>query len=182
MAAHSLGGQPSGIDSEWTGFKRSGRVRMGQRCEMRKAGDVIGGIFFILVGIGAIAGGIGLQVGSINEPQPGFFPFVGGSTLVVLASILLVLTLQRRSQGGQTFGEIRRPALLVVAMILYVVVVEFIGYPIATAILSGVVLRILGVRWGVLCVTSLVLSVVTYILFDRFLDVTLPLGVLESLR
>jgi len=149
---------------------------------MRNAGDVIGGVFFVLVGIGAIAGGIGLQVGSISEPQPGFFPFVGGCALVVLASILLVLALQGRSQGVQTFGEIKRPALLVVAMILYVVVVEFLGYPIATAILSGVVLRILGVRWGVVCVTSLVLSVGTYILFDRFLDVILPLGVLESFR
>ena len=150
---------------------------------MRNRSDALASIFFMLVGIGAVIGAISLTLGTVHEPQPGFFPFLGGVTLIVLASILLLKAWRGRSEGTAAFGELGRPILLVVAMIFYVALLDSLGYPITTFILSILVLRILGVKaaW-VLLVTGLILSVGTYILFDRLLDVILPLGILEFFR
>jgi hypothetical protein len=71
--------------------------------------------------------------------------------------------------------------LLLAALVLYVPVLEPLGYPLATAGLCAVALRILGVRLPVALRVSLGLAVVTFILFRRVLGVELPPGVLALL-
>ena len=140
------------------------------------------GLIFVLIGVGVIIGALKLRVGSATEPQPGFFPFVGGVLLLILSSILFVQGLRGRSLGTKAFGELRRPAILIVAMVVYVVILDGVGYVIATIMLSAIVLRILETKsWWVIVVASLVLSVGSYILFDRLLGVTLPNGILAKL-
>jgi len=142
----------------------------------------LAGLIFVLIGVGVIIGALTLRVGSATEPQPGFFPFVGGVLLLILSSILFVQGLRGRSLGTKAFGELRRPAILIVAMVVYVVILDGVGYVIATIMLSAIVLRILETKsWWVIVVASLVLSVGSYILFDRLLGVTLPNGILAKL-
>ncbi len=139
------------------------------------------GLILILIGAGVIVGALKLRVGSATEPQPGFFPFVGGVLLLVLSSVLLVQALRGRGIGSRAFGELRRPAILIAAMVVYVIILEGVGYVIATIILSAVILRILETKsWWALAVVSLVLSIGSYLLFDRLLGVTLPSGILRS--
>ena len=145
----------------------------------QKLKDSLAGVILILIGAGVIIGALKLRVGSATEPQPGFFPFVGGALLLVLSSILLVQALRGRSLGTKAFGELRRPAILIAAMVVYVMILDGVGYVIATIMLSAVVLRILETKsWWVLAVVSLVLSIGSYVLFDRLLGVTLPSGIL----
>ena len=67
-------------------------------------------------------------------------------------------------------------------MVIYVAILEEIGFVLATVMLSAMVLRILDTKsWWVLVAASLVLSVGSYVLFDRLLGVTLPGGVLTRL-
>jgi hypothetical protein len=121
-------------------------------------------------------------VGSPTEPQPGFFPFLGGISLIVLSTIILFKGRIGQSQEKVVFGEVRRPALLLVVMIVLVGVLDRLGYVIGTFIASGLILRILNVKsWRVLILTSLCLSIGTYILFDKLLGIELPVGILVRL-
>jgi hypothetical protein len=81
-----------------------------------------------------------------------------------------------------TFGEVGRPALLLVVMIALVAVLDSVGYVIGTLIASGLILRILNVKsWRTLISTSLCLSIGTYILFDKLMGIELPVGILVRL-
>ncbi len=146
---------------------------------MKNTGDVVGSFFLFLLGIGAVIGAIRLHVGSPTEPQPGFFPLLGGLSLVVLSSIIFFKGGTGQSQKKMVFGEVGRPALLLVVMIVLVAVLDRLGYVIGTFLASGLILRILNVKsWRVLILTSLCLSIGTYILFDKLLGIELPVGIL----
>jgi hypothetical protein len=149
---------------------------------MKNTGDVVGSFFLFFLGIGAVIGAIRLHVGSPTEPQPGFFPFLGGISLIVLSSIIFLKGRIGQSQKEVVFREVRRPALLLVVMIALVAVLDRVGYVIGTFIASGLILRILNVKsWRVLLLTSLCLSIGTYILFDKLLGIDLPVGILVRL-
>jgi hypothetical protein len=146
---------------------------------MKHTGDVAGSLFLFFLGIGAVIGAIRLHVGSPTEPQPGFFPFLGGISLVVLSSIIFLKRGIGQSQRKVVFGDVGRPVLLLVVMIALVAVLDSVGYVIGTFIASGLILRILNVKsWWVLLLTSLCLSIGTYILFDKLLGIELPVGIL----
>jgi putative tricarboxylic transport membrane protein len=145
---------------------------------MRESGS---GAVGVLIGIAVIAEALRLEVGTPTSPQPGFFPFLGGAALVMLSAILLVQARLGRSEGGETFGEVRRPAILVGGLAVYVTVLDPAGYLAATIILTGVILWVLGVRsWRILCVGSLAIATGTYVLFAHLLGVDLPPGLLQG--
>ena len=76
-------------------------------------------------------------------------------------------------------GQIKGPIALVVVMIALVAALDPLGYVVSTFIASGLILRIMGVKsWRVLIITSLCLSIGTYMLFDKLLGVELPVGFL----
>ncbi|NWF92430.1 MAG: tripartite tricarboxylate transporter TctB family protein [Syntrophaceae bacterium] len=146
---------------------------------MKNLTDILGSLFLILLGIGAIIGAIGLRVGTPTEPQPGFFPFLSGAIIVILSSIIFVQGWLGRSKRRIGLGEIKRPAMLIAVLAAFVAVLEPLGYVLASPFLIAVVLRIMGIKsWRALLVTSLVLSIGTYLLFDWLLGITLPAGIL----
>lgn len=124
-------------------------------------------------------GAIGLRLGKPTEPQPGFFPFLGGISLVLLSGILLFQAWHRGSGEPQALGKLWGPAIVILGLIAYVATLDSIGYLITTTMLSAIVLRTLETKslW-VLTVTSLILSIGSYIVFDRLLGVPLPGGIL----
>lgn len=149
---------------------------------MRNAADRVGSFFLFILGLGAVFGAIRLKVGSPTEPQPGFFPFLGGLSLIVLSTIIFIKGRIGQSQEKIAFGEVGRPALLLVVMVGLVAVLGSVGYVIGTFIASGLILRILKVKsWWTLILTSLCLSIGTYVLFDKLLGIDLPVGVLARL-
>ena len=149
---------------------------------MKNRSDAAGSLFLFLLGVGAIIGAIRLKVGSPTEPQPGFFPFLGGLSLIVFSAIIFLKGQTGQSPKKVVFGDVGRPALLLVVMIGLVAVLDRVGYVIGTFIASGLILRILNVKsWRTLILTSLCLSIGTYILFDKLLGIDLPVGILVRL-
>jgi putative tricarboxylic transport membrane protein len=147
---------------------------------MKNLTDMAGSLVLILLGIGAVIGAIGLRVGTPTEPQPGFFPFLSGAFIIILSSIIFVQGCLGRSKSKISLGEIQRPAMLVAVLIVFVALLEPLGYVIASPFVVALVLRIMGIKsWRVLLVTSLALSIGTFVLFDRLLGITLPVGILS---
>jgi putative tricarboxylic transport membrane protein len=133
-------------------------------------GDVFAGMLGLVVGSAVVAGGAALGIGTPLEPEPGFFPFLGGIGLIASSSALLVQSQLARSSGGAAFGEVRRPAILVVALGVYVAILEPVGYVAATLLIAAVIL------WVGLVAGSIALPLVTWLLFARLLGVELPTG------
>lgn len=149
---------------------------------MGRVNDVIASLFLVLVGVAVIIEANKLTIGTIKNPGAGFFPFLGGCCLIVLCLILLVQALRGRSLGVKAFGDLLRPALLVIGFVVYTLIFDLAGYVISTIILSAVVLRILDTKsWWVVAGVSIFIAVGTYILFDRFLQTPLPAGILQRI-
>ena len=145
---------------------------------MKNPSDVLGSLLLFLVGVGAIFGAVRLHVGSPTEPQPGFFPFLAGIALISLSSIIFFHSWLGHGEKKAAFGEVRRPALMLAVLIALVAVLDRLGFVIGTFIASGLILRVLNVKsWRVLIITSLGLSMGTYLLFGRLLGIDLPMGI-----
>ena len=144
--------------------------------------DIIGGALGVFVGIGVVGGALQLRIGTPTNPQPGSFPFLGGIAVAVLSGILIVQALRGGSRGGEPLGDVRRPAILVGGLAVYVAVLDEVGYVPATMLLTGTVLRLLGVTsWRIVSVAGVAFSVATYVVFARLMDIDLPAGLLKGL-
>jgi putative tricarboxylic transport membrane protein len=149
---------------------------------MKNLSDILASLVLILIASGAIIGAIGLRIGTPTEPQPGFFPFLSGAVILVLSLVILFRGFAGRTGSRQGFGEIRRPAMLVGVLIVFVVLLESLGFILASLIAIVLVLRIMGLRsWRVLLISAFAFSIGTFLLFDRLLGIPLPAGVLAPL-
>lgn len=151
---------------------------------MRDRRDIVASVLLILVGTGVIIESVRLKVGTPLMPQPGFFPLLGGFVLVGLALILLVQSLLGRGEASrqpqEAFGELRRPAILVLCLGVYTILMEPVGYVLPTFVIAAVILRILGVMsWTIVVLAGAGLSIGTYLLFGRILGIDLPAGILS---
>jgi hypothetical protein len=143
---------------------------------MVRRGDLAAGGLLGALGVGICVRAVGLTIGSAHDPQPGFFPLIAGLLLVGLATLLIV----QAFQGGAATAEERQeslgpPAALVVGLAIYVALLEWAGYPVMTALMALMALRVLGTRWGPGVVASVVLALGSFLLFVK-LGVPLPPG------
>ena len=145
---------------------------------MRKPGEIVAGLCFAVIGILFMIGAVKLRVGVPTEPRPGFFPFIDGIILIVLSTLFLIQIFSGRIGESHAFGKMGGPILVVLTLILYVATLETLGYVITTTILSAVVLKVMETKPWIIVLVSLILAVVSYLLFDRLLGVTLPRGLL----
>ena len=162
---------------------------------MQKLGDLIGGLVLLGISAWAIIGGLILHLGKVSEPQPGFFPFWGGVVLALLSGLLLLQAWAGpcragragkagkaggAGKAGESFGTIWRPMIVIIGLVAYVALLNTLGYLIATLVFSIVLLRVLGAKrvWA-LALAALCISLASYVLFDRVLNVTLPAGILS---
>jgi putative tricarboxylic transport membrane protein len=124
------------------------------------------------------------------DPQgPRFFPLLVTSAWLLLSIGYLVEGLRspRRTpdaEPAETSGGIAErswfePVAISALLVLYAFLVVPLGYLIATALLFFAAARVLGSRQVARdIVVAVVLSVVVYIAFTQFLDISLPEGVL----
>lgn len=151
---------------------------------MKKSTDLWISLFFIFGGVAIMLGAVDLDVGTPTDPQPGFFPLMAGIILTLVSSVYHLQTwIDKKTEAytkAYTFGDLRRPFILVLALIVYLFAINALGYLIVTFFLSAVVLWILDTRsWWVLGTISLTLSIGSYLLFDTLLGVFLPMGVFK---
>ncbi|MFK4085159.1 tripartite tricarboxylate transporter TctB family protein [Kribbella sp. NPDC020789] len=116
----------------------------------------------------------------LDPAGPRFFPLLVTTAWLVFSIGYLIEGLRSpkaaKADGDRAWFE---PVALSALLVLYALLVVPLGYVIATALLFFAAARILGSRQLVRdIVVALVLAVVVYIAFTRFLDISLPEGVL----
>ena len=115
---------------------------------------------------------------------PRFAPLVVGIALLVLSILFLARTFVRpdtdlaeRAAREAATTDWFGPAAVVAALLAYVLLLEPLGYVLATAIFFPAVARVLGSRAPLRDVlTGVVLGLVLFVAFTQFLGVDLPAG------
>jgi len=76
-------------------------------------------------------------------------------------------------------GANLRIGLMMIFCFLYAYAFQDLGFIIATTLMTIAVGRLFGGAWNKVIAGGLIMSVLFFLLFDRALDVILPLGLLE---
>lgn len=116
-------------------------------------------------------------------PVPGFLPMWAGIILAIFAIMLIVSAARRAADpanagvlsAGWAFAGV---ALLVASVAAYILVLEVLGYVLATFLLNAFLLRVvMRAGWRPSLVVALFASVSLYGVFQVMLGVGLPKGV-----
>ena len=90
--------------------------------------DLVSGLFWLAVAIFAALQGLALNLGSLNRPGPGFFPFWGGVVLGVLSVVLIVRSRRRATARPSVRPESWKPLVVVGALLAYLLLLEPLGF------------------------------------------------------
>lgn len=147
---------------------------------MAKYADVIASAVFALFGLGCVIASLRLPLGTPLEPMPGFVPLMV-SILLLSTSLIQLVRAFSNATGSVAIGEQwRRPAAIIIGLLVYSATLDFLGYIIATSALSLLILRVLEPKsWASSIVIAIAVSVASFVLFDRLLEVNFPKGLLQ---
>jgi putative tricarboxylic transport membrane protein len=127
-------------------------------------------------------------MGSLHEPGPGFVFFwtavvVGLLSLGVVAQSFVGKAVEEENEGRIfTKAGARKVALVVIALFLYALLLEWVGFVIVTLLLMVFLLRVIEKKpWWLTLLTAVTITVVAYLVFEMALQSNLPKGLLEHL-
>jgi putative tricarboxylic transport membrane protein len=124
---------------------------------------------------------LGIGWGS-DGPQSGFFPFW---LAVLLMASCAIIGLQARRRTSMTPFLTRERLVPVLATLLpsagFVVLTQFIGLYVASALFMGFYMRWIGrYAWVPVALVSVLFPVVTFVIFEIWFLVPMPKGPLEA--
>ncbi|WP_148874640.1 tripartite tricarboxylate transporter TctB family protein [Serratia marcescens] len=131
--------------------------------------------FWLLLCIGGLFIGWGIQSEYSYEPLgPRPFPLAILSLMALCAALLLL----RRPQAVEWphHKVLQRLLVLVITLVLYAWGFEWLGFPLATALLTFSIGLLFQASLPAAALSGVIMGAALYYAFDRLLDVTLPLG------
>jgi len=140
-------------------------------------------LFFLLLGLYVSWVSRGLGVGTLYRPGPGLMSYYVGLGLVLLSVGMLFRLFLRKPEGEEETGkperEIQYPkiGLVVASLIVYALVIEKVGYIVATLFLLVILFLCAGSRRGSAVIASILALLITYFGFT-YLGVRFPPGIL----
>ncbi len=146
-----------------------------------KADNRISCLVLLLISILICLGSVKYHIGSFSKPDAGTFPFVLG---IVMASLSILILIKTKFEKGVSEGQKlwtrtdgkTKVLYIFLALVIYGLLLERIGYTVTTFILFLFLLR--GRKWKSVIGWSVVASVGSYILFHTALHVDLAKGFL----
>lgn len=141
--------------------------------------DRIGSVFFLLVGAILVAEGLRLPYMAGYSPGAGFFPLWLGGGLMLLSALLFATTNAPDKPFIESREGFRKTALVAVAFIVYIAVLKFLGLLISLALLLAFLVGVVEKKhWRQWVAVALLGSLNCYLLFELWLGVPLPIGIL----
>ena len=146
---------------------------------MEKVGSVLLIVFSVLIMFEARR----YPLGTIDNPGPGFLPFLLGLILGGMSIALLIRTWEKRENQPKIPSWSERGGWIKVSMIflmliLFTLFFEIAGYIVNVFVFFFILLRPIGrQKWGWSLLLSIGATSVSYILFERWLMLPLPRGI-----
>ena len=132
-----------------------------------------------LAGLAAL-GSWRLEVGSLHSPGAGFLPFYAAILFGALAFVSLLQDLKDMAgPASEIWGGVRwgRWLAMVASLFIYVAILDWLGFMLATFLLMLVLFRLLEpYRWTTVILFSLLTMGSAYLFFVVLLDSRLPRG------
>ena len=151
-------------------------------------GDRISGFFWLAFGAFMTVESYRLGLGTLHQPGPGFLFFWAGLALFFM-SVALLIRAWARKKTNQTeesiFGKqnTHKIILFSISVFLYAFLLEELGFVVVTLLLFLFLLGVLEKKKWIFTVwVSVVVTAVTYLIFETWLQSQLPRGILDSLR
>jgi putative tricarboxylic transport membrane protein len=154
---------------------------------MNKA-DRISGIFWLFFSGLICIESYRMGLGNLHQPGPGFIFFWTAVAMGVLSIAVFVRAWAGKKTGepeGPLFGKenVFKVILVLLALFLYAFFMETLGFILITLLLFIFLLGwIEKKRWGLTIFVSLMVTAISYLVFEIWLKSQLPKGLLESLR
>jgi putative tricarboxylic transport membrane protein len=147
---------------------------------------LIGDSVWLVLGLAVCVEAWRLNVGDFTRPGPGFLPFWAGALLALLSLIALTQTVREKPEEEPSVWagvNIAKLGLVMLALLLYVVLLNILGFLLCTFLLFLFLFRVVEpYPWYTVLLASTLSLASVYLLFVRLLDVRLPAGVLDFLR
>jgi hypothetical protein len=151
---------------------------------MKKADQWSGLVLLVIAGC-ICWGALSLSYGHIHNPGPGFYPLWLGIILGAMAMGLILKTTWQR-EGAKALRAIlsekvrwEKVLFVLMALILYGCLMNFLGYLIVTFLLMAFLLRFIEPRpWKAVIGWTLIGAVGSYLVFEVWMKLRLPKGFL----
>jgi putative tricarboxylic transport membrane protein len=154
---------------------------------MEKANQV-SSVFWLILGLAITFGSYEMGLGTLNRPGPGFLPFwcggllVGLSVLVFVKGMLSPRGAVRMLQGLWGGTRWYKGVYVVAALLIYNFTFAYLGFILSTILLLFFLFKAIEPqKWSIAIAGAVVASLAAYVLFARWLDVQLPVGIVEKI-
>jgi putative tricarboxylic transport membrane protein len=145
-----------------------------------KKREIASSLGWVIFGLMISIGSISLGLGSFHRPGPGLFHFIIGITIILLSSYQIVLQFHKGPDSAKIWPQpdgLKRIIYTILILIFYAIAIERLGFVICTVIFFALLLKTVGQRrWAYSILSSLTVSVLTYVIFHVWLNVNLPTG------
>jgi putative tricarboxylic transport membrane protein len=154
---------------------------------MSKA-DRISGFFWLFFGLIVTVESRRLGLGSLHRPGPGFLFFYTGIFVAIMALIVLIRAwVTRKTEGSQEriFGgeNISKAVYVTISLFVYALLMEPLGFIPVTLLIFIFILGIIEKKsWLSVAITSVAITVASYLIFETGLQSQLPKGILGFFR
>lgn len=122
--------------------------------------------------------------GSLSEPGVGFITFFAGAILAVLSLLLFCSSFRKKEKPADLRElwaglDVKKALYVLLLLVVYTVSLRPVGFPLCTFILLFLLFRVKGSYgiWATLF-ASLFVTAVSYLVFQVWLQVQLPRGIL----
>ena len=146
----------------------------------------MGGLIWLILGIGIVIGSIKLNLGNLHKPGPGFMPFLSGALLVILGLILLIYTIISKGSWEEEVkvkkigvkGNWKIFLLTLIALFAYAILLEPLGFIFSTFLFLFSTFKITEPKkWLAPLVFSVSTIILSYFIFSFWLRCQFPKGI-----
>ncbi len=154
---------------------------------MKKA-DRVSGFFWLFFSGFICIESYRLGLGSLHQPGPGFISFWTAAVMGILSIAILIPAWTKKKAmepEGPIFGKenILKIVFVLLSLFLYAFFIETLGFVPITLLLFIFLLGIIErKRWGLTIFVSVVVTAISYLVFEIWLKSQLPEGLLGFLR
>jgi len=151
----------------------------------KKTSRQIEGLVWAGLGVALCIGSLRLGLGALHSPGTGFASFLGGSLLGVFGLILTIYSRLEKSSPPETARgifspeKLKQPLLALLVLFSFPLLLKVFGFILSTFLFLFFLFKAMEPRkWFMLVVISLTGSLACYLVFQVWLRVSFPKGIL----
>jgi len=145
--------------------------------------DQISAVFWVVFSLFAMVGSYKLKLGTPMQPGAGFFPFLCSAFILLMSIIVLIQAFWLKRDLQKSISDIwrnvrwTRPLAIASIVAGYIMLLEYCGFVLTALGMLVMLLKTVEEQsWKKTVVVSLLAVAGSYLIFDKLLLVTLPMG------